>query len=290
MNKLKFYVAALPYMPGDAGRMYLHKLAHYLQNLGEDVTVVVENGVKHPDWDIKCITSSWHEVKILRENSVAIYPEICSVGNPFNAELCVRWVLATPGGNHGNYPKNDLAYLWREGVTIPDMSLVKGFLEMTNYEENLIFTNENRHVPGTTCYMIRKGGARSSFDHHPADALQIDDFAQKGDKQYLKEVFNHYEYFVCYDDISFIPVQAALCGCKVIVIPRQQPDNGFLDSYGPADPKRHGIAYGTDSEQIQWADDTLHLVPEDLKKQEETTIGQVKKVIADSYEWFKNKR
>lgn len=284
MNKLKFYVAALSYEQGDAGRMYMHKLAHHLQLLGEDVTIVMDKG--HSHWNIPVIDSPWHHLKIPRENSVAIYPEICSTGNPFNAELCVRWVLGIPGGNHGDYPKKDLAYLWREGITIPDMSLVKGYLEMTNFDENLIFKNENRHVKGTTCYMVRKGHHRKSFDFHPADALCIDDFAKKGDKQYLYEVFNHHEYFICYDDISFIPVQAALCGCIPIVIPRE-PGDGFLDSYGPADKKRNGIAYGPDD--VQWAKDTMHLVPFDLSRQEETTIAQVKKVISDCYEWFKHK-
>jgi len=286
MDKLKFYIAALPYEKGDAGRMYLHKLAWHLNQLGEDVTVVVDNGNTHPEWGLKAINSKWHELQISKHNSVGIYPEICSTGNPFYSELCIRWVLGTPGGNHGDYSKNDLAYLWREGVTIPDMSLVKGFLEMTNLEENLIFKNKNRHILGTTCYMIRKGHHRDSFDFHPKDALCIDDFAQKGDKEYLKEVFNHYEYFICYDDVSFIPVQAALCGCIPIVIPRD-PNDGYLNSYGPANTKRNGIAYGLN--QIQWAKDTLHLVSEDLQKQEEETISQVKKLISDSYDWFKNK-
>ena len=290
MKKLKFYVAALSYLPGDAGRMYLHKLAHYIHKLGEDVTVVIcWEGNKPPGWgdDLKFLKSEWHNYKVNEPDSVGIYPEICSIGNPFGTDLCVRWVLGTPGGDHGNYSKKDLAYLWRPGITIPDMSLVKGFLEMTNYEENLIFQNENRHISGTTCYMIRKGGARKTFDQHPEGSLFIDDFAQKGDKEYLKEVFNTHETFICYDDISFIPVQAALCGCKVIVIPRE-PDNGFLNSYGTY-TKRHGIAYGTDPEQIQWAADTLHLVHEDLKKQEDTTITEVQKLISDCYEWFNNK-
>jgi len=294
MEKLNFYVAALPYRQGDAGCMYLHKLAHNMQQLGENVTVVVHGGVTHPNWGLRVINSIWHEAHIPHHNSVAIYPEIVATSNPFNAELCVRWVLATPGvhppphGDHGDYPKKDLAYLWKEGIKIPDKSLVRGFLEMTNYEENLIFQNENRHVPGTACYMIRKGGARKVFDQHPADALCIDDFASKGDKEYLKEVFNRYETFICYDDISFIPVQAALCGCVSIVIPRD-PDNAFLNSYGIADTKRHGVAYGNTPEQIQWAKDTVHLAHNDLKKQEETTIAQVQKVINDCYEWFQHR-
>ena len=286
MNKLKFYVAALPYAEHDGGKMVLHNLAYEIAKLGEDVTVVCP-GINNPVYNnVKHINGVWTEISIESKYSVGIYPEIASTGNALKTELCVRWLLGTPDHPHGDYNKKDLVYTATKELSIPDMSLIKGNLRMINLEENLKFTDENRHIPGTTCHMFRKAGWRNDINlqQHPGDSFCIDDFDEKGGNVYLKEMFNNYETFICYDDRTFIPVQAALCGCNSIVVPIEggrtiEQWREFIN-VGHA----YGIAYGFD--QVDWAKETRHLLRDELIKLGNSNIEDIRKMIKDCYNWF----
>ena len=93
-------------------------------------------------------------------------------------------------------------------------------------------------------------------------------------------MFNQHEYFITYDQLSFWPQVAALCGCKVVVM--NTPDNPQAyypysttpEQYREENPlKKYGIAFGF--EDLQWAIDTKHLVRchlEEMDRQHQKTV------------------
>ena len=93
-------------------------------------------------------------------------------------------------------------------------------------------------------------------------------------------MFNQHEYFITYDQLSFWPQAAALCGCKVIVMNSPNNPQSYYspqttpEQYREENPlKKYGVAFGF--EDLQWAIDTQHLVRphlEEMNRQNEETI------------------
>ena len=88
---------------------------------------------------------------------------------------------------------------------------------------------------------------------------------------------NSYEYMVTYDHASFYTIAAIMCGCKVIILNPNGNSYEALESANtgtdillPLEFRLNfpifmfGVAYGWDD--IQWANDTIDLVPPYIEK------------------------
>ena len=83
-------------------------------------------------------------------------------------------------------------------------------------------TNLKKDRKGTF-YTIRKGKKKLSL-YPPKESWLKYDFDFTNDKNFIIqciERFTKAEYFISYDEATFLSVIAAMCGCKSVVIPNK---------------------------------------------------------------------
>ena len=94
-------------------------------------------------------------------------------------------------------------------------------------------------------------------------------------------MFNQYEYFLTYDQTTYLSVMATLCGCKTVILNPGKPyeftpnANTEIDENKEITPtefrlnnylQQYGIAYGWDD--LKWAQDTLPFVRDYIEQLE----------------------
>lgn len=216
---------------------------------------------------------------------IAIYPEI-TYGNPLNAKYVIRWILAPIGkfvdkNVVDSWGKNDLVYYFISEEKIRDSpekycSIYK--LLTTIYLKPNIFINFHQPRNGY-CHIIKKAykfHKNGIQFFHPSDSVELSHTATFEE---LVQIFNQFEYFVCYDPCCFLIFLAGLCGCITILhkidgissIEQWFTGNSDIPSCFYVYYKNNeysnypGIAYGI--ENIEYARSTLHLLPYVLNKQ-----------------------
>ena len=211
MNPLRFLIWAWDYSTDTGGGVALHRLAHNLALRGHDARLTCHRTCH--DW-----RGLPTEQRLAASNQIVVYPEIVE-GNPLGGRRVVRWILNTPGfygkGNgDGVYGGQDLIMQWSADFKVDPKYKVGGLL--TAFRDYSEFRDRGySDLRQGVCYAVRKGRGKV-LDQHPADALCIDDYAARGGDDYLINVFNERERFICYDDVSMLPTLAALCGCPTL--------------------------------------------------------------------------
>lgn len=271
-KKLTFYIWAPDYDVFSGGNVALHKLTHLLTQLGERAILLCNS--KNPEWLGELY--DYHPIDYL--NSIVVYPEII-IGNPNNFRYVMRWILNTPGvlGGDGIFGKDDLIYKFVNYFHVADETKVRGELRNYNLQLNK-FVDHGHHIPGKTCYIVRKGKDKV-LNQHPEDAICLDNYQHEGGIDYLVQVFNECERFISYDHITFISAQAVLCGCDSIVIPDGVSTKEEWKA--SASSNRYGIAYGFDDRE--WARQTRDKAIELITGLETESVVLTKQFIKDSY-------
>lgn len=212
-----------------------------------------------------------------RENTVVIYPENIK-GNPLEARHVVRWVLNDPNEEQGFgvYEQTDHIFKYHEFYKVDSKYAVKGILTAIDLEYHLK-TYQNKHYGHRAggAYLIKKGHHKR-INQHPESYPCVDSLflgLTDGEKA---EYFNQIETFISYDHMTFLSVQAALCGCESIIIPDE------LGAYTAEQLKSKnplsGIAYGFDD--LINAKRTAHLLRpyfEKLNEEQLQTISDFKR-------------
>ena len=245
----------------------MHKLCDILNNNGyesylmpihlkEEFTVLAEYNTPVVTQEI---LDNW-------DNCIVLYPEGIK-HNPLGAKNIVRWILGPSVQEDAEtYSKSDLIYwymdyYYNELVGQRDNQM---FVTETHCD---IFYNHNIKRSGSS-YCIRK--CKDPKFIHPDDSIFVP-YHAAGNLVKLAKQFNQIEKFYCYDNYTFLYVQAALCGCISIVIPdgsktKQEWLNGSrLNQYG--------IAYGEDD--IGRAQETLPLLMQEIKQVDLDTKQQI---------------
>jgi hypothetical protein len=208
------------------------------------------------------------------DNTVAIYAEN-EPGNPLEAKHIARWIMMNPKDDLGDtkYSSNEHLFLYNGFYTVNDCykDQIKGLLTSIDMNYHLqIYTDH--HVERTGgAYIIRKG-INKPHDKHPANFIKIDDELVKFTDKEKAKYLNGIKTFISYDPASFISVQAALCGCEVIVIP--DDDGEFTIENLKQNHRLHGVAYGLDD--LPWARETLHLLPNALQELNQKNLETIK--------------
>lgn len=273
MGKINFLTYGFNYHDSSGGLVALHQLAHLLAKQGQNSYIYSDKTFKGSSARIVS------NIDFLRnDNTMVIYPEVIN-GNPLNIKNVTRWLLNTPGklGGDGIYNDNDLIFKYYDYFKAPNESKVNGELRTYNLKLD-IFYNKNYERSGD-CYIIKKGRDKVLDKHKPED-INIDEFISD---EYLSEVFNKSERFICYDSMCFHLQQAALCGCIPVVIP---DDNISKEEFvNKAPVNKYGIAYGF--EDIDNAKNSLHLVKDYLQQMENESFELIKKYIECCYNKIK---
>jgi hypothetical protein len=268
------------------GVMVNHSLAHYISSLGENCYIYA-NSTKE-GYNTNLIP--WGtQVDYDPKNTILI----CSAGageHTFEHNVPeslkaipnkVRWLV---NDQVKYYPEEEKVYKYCNYFPILENQRIDGNFLSLDVEHNVFF---NKNLPRNGgCYYTK--GNYIKDKHHKDEDLNLDNIYSMPSSQrnlYLAEVFNSREYFICYSHRSFIAALAALCGCKVIVIPYDDTPKEYWKENFPT--FKYGISYGIDD--TQWALDTHHLVKDNLQNIQAQGVENIKSFINDCYTWLETK-
>ena len=212
-----------------------------------------------------------------KKNTVVIYAEIVR-GNPLNGTHVVRWIMNTPGvcGGDGIYDLSDHIFQYHPWYPVDEKYQAQGLLTAIDLDHQLK-TYQDKNLPERTggAFLVRKGRDKN-HNQHPADFVHADPLLEKMTDEEAADFFNEIETFISYDDMTWISVQAALCGCKSIIIPGE----GDRSAENLKRVNRiNGLAYGFDDQD--WADKTRH----QLRPHFESLNTEYQATIQDFYSY-----
>jgi len=188
---MRFIILSPPYENGNGGVRALYDLQKWLIRFGKDAIVV-------------------NNIFPLEPDDVAIYPEII-VGNPFNAQRVVRYLLNTPGkiGGDGIYGENDLLVAWSPN----ESRYSDGFWLMLPYLNPVFINHEYERT--IDCFWVHKG--RNTQHPCTSDCIEITK-SWPPTKAELAALLNKTRTLYSYDDNTALAVEAKACGCIVKLI------------------------------------------------------------------------
>ena len=172
--------------------------------------------IKNPDYQ-GTIINLLEFNKLSKELTIVIYPEII-VGNPLNSSFVVRWLLNSPKIIAGDdiYDKNDLVFKFVPNLKTNNEDKVCGELRAVELYLDIF---KDLKYPRITknAHFIHKGKNKNLI-YHPTDSVLLQTHENFYDRAKL---FNRIENFLSYDEMTFVSIQAALCGCNSIVVPKE---------------------------------------------------------------------
>lgn len=263
-----------------------HTLAKELSIMGENTYIYSNSTISK---DVQCIP--WErEINYDNENTIFIVP--AGAGDHtfkqnipnfiLKAENIVRHLV---NYQVRSYPKENKLYRLSPYFDTLENQQVDGYLPILTIDFELF---KNRNLPRAgRCYLIKGYEYIENQPHfHTNLDTNLDNYFRYGkDKfRYLAEMFNKHEVFFCYNTQTFICNLAALCGCKVVIIPHPKTSREKVMKFPQ---NKYGIAYGFDD--IQHSIDTLPLVKDHLKSCLLDNKKHLKSFVNDSYQWLKNK-
>ena len=285
------------------GIVAMHYLAYLLAREGHNVYMFAKS--QYPHKNIHILKSSardlgsgkgtritWENFTYDMQNTVAILDQD-QWGDWFGTRWVARWMVHPihKVGDDGMSIENS----WGENnyyFTYGDQKdLIANSKEKDNQELIAMnfyfdtFKNENRKDRKGFCHLYNKHtspGANDFLDE--LDSTNLNSWKKLGAHKYVNEEFNKHEYFICYDQLSFWPQVAALCGCKAIVMNVKDNPNALYDynitpeEYRLENPlKKYGVAFGFGD--LQHAIDTQHLVEDHLKEMDKQNLDTVKNFV-----------
>ena len=285
-----------------------HYLAYQIAKKGHNVYIFTEPHYKHENihtlksWRVERFIEDrttgkegeriqWEKFSYLNNNTVVIYSQDTYL-NPLGIPNVSRWMLYTP--------QSHIAKTWKEDdfiFTYGDQPTLKENLNKT--QGNLIsmdfyldtFVNKNLETRKGFCHLLHKHTSPNAQSFlHELSSTDLGGWKQKGVWNYMAEEFNKHQYFITYDQLSFWPQVAALCGCIPIVMNPPKHNNSCYDPnttpeyYRIENPlKKYGVAFGF--EDVEWAVKTQHLVRPHLEKMD----NENKKTIGDFINFWEDK-
>lgn len=257
------------------GVVVMHQLAYKLAERGEKVKMIVNPEYSHENIEVLSLDKLSQENK---EQYVVIYPQIIQ-NNPTEIPNVARWMLYhSELENEITYGDND--DIFNFGSFRTHIKKEVGKLTVFNYYFH-IFKNENKKRKKKFCHLMHKNTPENGnkiFEYLGSEDLG--NWKLMGCHDYLKEKFNEYEYFLTYDQKSFFPLAAGMCGAKTIIL---NPDNTFTPTeYRIQNPiQMFGVAYGWND--IFWAEKTIDFVPNYMKELEKIDNKTVDNFIKHWY-------
>lgn len=281
---------------GVGGVKVLHKLCHILNSKGHNAVLFpVSNGspyyAVYSEYNTPIITE---EQLSNLDDYIVIYPENLrgEEVNALNVKKFVRWLLNDPNEYLPTWNSTDEIIYFSDLYKIHKDPVTKSIINnpKSNFDRNLcvfefhknIFYNKNLLRKGS-CFAYRKCPPEYRRPIHPSDSIEIE-WNDVGDLIRMSNLFNKTERFYCYDDATFLAVQAAMCGCEVIVVPFRFTKDEWLNK-NPSFCK-FGIAYGDSENELQHAKLTLNQLNEEIEKFEKQSDEEVESFIKNCKEIF----
>lgn len=286
-----FIIVAPAFSENSGGGLFLHHLAHELNQIGEHALLWrlkplwKEGMIKRLRWTLRSgpmKTNPELNTPLARQSdvtpeSIIVYPEIV-LGNPLGANNVVRWLLYKPGlRDPFDFGQGEMFFAAGPMSDLP--LLTGGASELYLWIINQTYRNENRHKRSGVCYIVRKGNHKPRIPETEApNAICID----RMNHAEINDVFNRCHTFYSYDEATMYSQYAAVAGCTSVVVPglynsrEEWAHNHKLGSFG--------IAYGLDD--IPHANATRHMVMDLLRAEEAKGKATVKKFVDLTKERF----
>lgn len=243
---MKICIYTYGFRAGCGGATAMYKLASLIRDRGVDCCVHQDRDRSDHDdhYRVPRVDESW-----IDPETWVIYPETV-IGNPLRASRVIRWLLngvGVIGGDKTTWGPADLAYAYQ-----PKFRSSPGDPLLMVFE-----TWPEINFPGNgprsgTAYVIHKGHHKPLLPE-TSDAVLVSRVPSEA-----AEILRRSERFISYDTVTFMSLQAALCGCLSIVV----PDDGMTAEKWreQISGTKYGIAYGFSDAEINHARETRHLV------------------------------
>lgn len=296
---IELYINYKDQMSG--GLVALHRLSYELAERGQNVYIFCEPEYPHENIHvIPCTTkingsrfsSTWKSFTYNLNNTVSIYGEH-NLNNPFGTKHITRWLLYhTTKEFEDRYYDNEYYFNFDNFYTYKNKEV--GKLTTVDYNLDKLYIENNNKREGY-CHILHKETPNNaneiikSFNSKDLGG----DWYNKGGFDYLRKEFNNHEYFITFDQNTYLTTAAALCGCKSIILNPNNKDNNIKNAYTESIDYKYnftpteyrfqyprnmfGVAYGI--EDIKWAEDTIHLVRNHLIELEKIDKKSVDKFI-----------
>lgn len=278
----KFIISTHSFDFGIGGLKVLHKLCHLLNENGYDAYLCPVNFdysfASYDKYNVKMITQ---ELLDNIGDCIVVYPESW-YGNYLNAPNVVRWMIGLPSEPHVKTWSNKDLWFWYipQYITKIYNKNINNFLYVGEQHREIFFNqNLERSI---NCWTLRKAQEFITPKQyvHPTDAVFIP-YQSAGDLIGLSNLYNKSKEFYCYDNYTYLPIQALMCGVDSIVVPNnftyEQFMNGFeLNKY---------IAFGT-SDLVR-AKSIRNEFYNHLDEIENITIKQLHEFVNKCYDYFK---
>jgi hypothetical protein len=260
------------------GTIVLHKFAYKLAERGQRVVIFCE-----PMWDHDNIISFKSIIdlssgKVLKwslpdtlnfpiNSTVSVYSNH-QQNNVFGTKYNAIWMMGDDQ-EHSTWEDTETidAYFsystWKtKRKTMP--------LKTIHYSFDELYKTNNGKRKGF-CHILHKYTPKnyeSILKHF--NSKDISDWKWSGGIDYLREILNEYEYLITFDKHTAMSYLPGLCGCKTIIYNADEHiewKNMTPEEYRLKHPHRkYGCAFGI--EDIEWANNTIDLVPDHLRKME----------------------
>jgi hypothetical protein len=261
------------------GVLVAHKFCYEVARRGYKVTIFTEPEYPHPNIQVRKDSSENNLNFEYDPETTIIFPSF-NWKNNTNIKNVGRWALYhLEHEQTTNVDESDEIYNFGT-FNVP---INKPYHQLTvfDYQQNVFF-NKGQRRDKKYCHIMLKNNPE--FCHGMIqyfNSTNLDDYKSRGCYVYLAEKFNEFEYFLTFDDKTFLTTAAALCGCKSIILknnsisPIEYRNNNPIQSFG--------VAYGIDD--LNWAEKTIDFVPNYIKFRE----TQDQKTIDDMIEFWEKK-
>jgi len=278
----KFLISTHGFDLGIGGLKVLHKLCHLLNEHGYDAYLIPVH-FDHPfyvyeGYNVKMVTQ---ELLDNLEDVVVVYPESW-YGNYLNAPNVVRWMIGPPSEVHINTWNDSDLWFWYIPQYITDVYNKDSDNQLYISEQHRDIFYDRGLERNQTCWTLRKAeGHVSTHQHiHPANSTFIP-YHAAGQLEELANLFNKSTAFYCYDNYTYLPIQALMCGADSIVIPTKYSKETFLNG----SELHKYVAFGI--EDLPRAKSIRGEFNDHLTQIENNSIKQLHDFTQKCYEYFK---
>lgn len=261
------------------GVVVAHKFCYELAKRGHKVTIFTDPEYPHHNIRVEKTSDENNLNFDYNPDETVIIPSF-NWKNNTKIKNVVRWALYhIDVESTTNIEENDEIYNFGT-FNIPSNKEQKR-LTLFDYNRDVLF-NKNLERKNKYCHILLKNNpdsAQEIIEHF--NSFNLDDYKNRGCFTYLAEKFNEYQYFLTFDDKTFLTTAAAMCGCVPIILKK---NNVNPKDYREKNPLQAvGVAYGIDD--LDWAEKTIQFLPKHIDYLE----AQDNKTIDDFINFWQNK-
>lgn len=237
-NKAPGYIIVSPnFQENSAGIRALFILYNDLRELGFQ-TFITGPSENH-DNSIQILSTIEARAFINRGYAV-VYPETVT-GNPLKAKTVIRFVGNKPGllGGEKVYSESELVFYYSDAYREAIKNKVSGKLYIPTIDERIFYFRETpTKARMLNCFYVGKSNYKDGY-FKKEETFEIS--RSSPPRSELGKLLRVTDILYCFDNSTAFAYEAALCGCRVVIIPDGTAKKQDYEKY---ELGREGIAWG----------------------------------------------